>query len=228
MSNASASGLGPALLASRSTVRGSASTAQSLWLRLWARLVGRDCAPAITRRPVPVAEPAPRIAQRPQPRAPERQVPTSHPPAPVAVRSVPVPVAALTRLLDRDSTSRVRLKHLALVESACLASLPDPFSRLPPRVLEIAMRQLDPVLRDNPPLRVLRLQLERHLHSHRARIAALLAAEDCKWLPQGPSAQLGVGPTPDSMIGGPWGVTDFLETVPIDRGTLQTGYAVGQ
>jgi hypothetical protein len=175
----------------------------------------------MTWRSLPVAEPAPRIAQRPQPPAPERQVPTS--PAPVALRSVPVPVAALTRLLDRDSMARARLKHLALVESACLASPPDPFSRLPPRVIEIAMRQLDPVLRDNPQLRVLRLQLERHLHSHRARIAALIAAEDCNWLPQGPSARLSVGLTPDSMIGGPWGVTDFLDTVPLDRGAFQTG-----
>ena len=134
-----------------------------------------------------------------------------------AVRSVPIPIEALTQLLNAHPTARARLRHLALVESSCRLSPGDPFGRLPPRVIEIAVRQLDAVLARQPSLRVLRLQLERHLQSHRARIAATLAAEDRRWQLEGVVATTGTSLSPDSMIGGPWGITDFQETRPLDR-----------
>ena len=134
-----------------------------------------------------------------------------------AVRSVPIPIDALTRLLNAHPTARGRLRHLALVESSCRLSPGDPFGRLPPRVIEIAVRQLDAVLARQPSLRVLRLQLERHLQGHRARIAATLAAEDRRWQLDDTVATTGTTLSPDSMIGGPWGITDFLETLPLDR-----------
>jgi len=141
-------------------------------------------------------------------------------------RAVPVPVGALTQLLDTEPTARSRLRHLALVESSCyLSSSDDPFARLPPRAAEIAVRQLDTLLPRHPALRVLRLQLERHLQTHRARIAAMLAAEDRKWQIEGTVASLGASLACDSMIGGPWGVTDFLETRPFERASLGSAEA---
>jgi hypothetical protein len=132
-------------------------------------------------------------------------------------RSVPVPIEALTQMLNVDPAMRTRLRHLALVEHSCLRSPADPFAHLPPRAIEIAVRQLDAVLPRHPTLRVLRLQLERHLQSHRTRTIALLAAADLKWLPDSDSAATSACLAPDSMIGGPWGVTDFLETLPFER-----------
>jgi hypothetical protein len=130
-------------------------------------------------------------------------------------RAVPVPVGALTQLLDMDATARSRLRHLALVESSCRLSSPDdPFARLPPRAAEIAVRQLDTVLPQHPALRVLRLQLERHLQTHRAHVSAMLAVEDRKWQIEGTVASFSASLARDSMIGGPYGVTDFLETQP--------------
>jgi len=134
-----------------------------------------------------------------------------------------VPVGALTRLLEMDATARSRLRHLALVEYSCLLSSPDdPFARLPPRAAEIAIRQLDTVLQQHPALRVLRLQLERHLQDHRAHVSAMLAVEDRKWRIEGTVASFGTSLSRDSMIGGPWGVTDFLETQPLEKESLKS------
>lgn len=142
---------------------------------------------------------------------------------PPITRSVPVPIEALTQMLNVDPTMRVRLRHLALVEHSCLRSPAEPFAHLPPRAIEIAVRQLDAVLPRQPTLRVLRLQLERHLQTHRTRTLALLAAADLKWLPEGATAATSVCLAPDSMIGGPWGVTDFLETLPLERQAGRSG-----
>jgi hypothetical protein len=141
---------------------------------------------------------------------------------PALPRAVPVPVGALTQLLDMDATARSRLRHLALVESSCRLSSPDdPFARLPPRAAEIAVRQLDAVLPQHPALRVLRLQLERHLQSHRAHVSAMLAVEDRKWQIEGSVVSCSASLAGDSMIGGPYGVTDFLETQPFETATLR-------
>ena len=160
-------------------------------------------------------------------RLPEHSLESPLPAAPPALletslpRAVPVPVGALTQLLDMDRTARSRLRHLALVESSCHLSSPDdPFARLPPRAAEIAVRQLDTVLPRHPALRVLRLQLERHLQTHRAHVAATLDVEDRKWQIEGTVASFGTSLTRDSMIGGPWGVTDFLETQSFERANL--------
>jgi hypothetical protein len=142
---------------------------------------------------------------------------------PSLLRAVPVPVGALTQLLDMDPTARSRLRHLALVESSCHLSSPDdPFARLPPRSAEIAVRQLDTVLPKHPALRVLRLQLERHLQTRRAHVSAMLAVEDRKWQIEGTVASFSASLAQDSMTGGPWGVTDFLETQPFERPSLRS------
>jgi len=143
-------------------------------------------------------------------------------PVPLA-RSVPVPIEALTQMLNTEPTLRMRLRHLALVEHSCLRAPDAPFAHLPPRAIEIAVRQLDAVLPRQPTLRVLRLQLERHLQTHRTRTLALLAAADLKWLPEGATAATSVCLAPDSMIRGPWGVTDFLETLPLEQQADRSG-----
>lgn len=189
---------------------GNADVKRSLWSRLWFGLTR----PAAARRAAPVA-PRPVASIDPPPRR-ASATPVEPPP-----RSVPVPIDALTALLDREPAGRARLRHLALLESSCRSSPADPFARLPPRAADIALRQLDAFLPRHPALRVLRLQLERHLQGHRARMAALLAAEDLKWQPEilGPSP--GPSLAPDSMIGGPWGVTDFQETLPLGASEAQ-------
>lgn len=160
--------------------------------------------------------PAQRQAAAEPPSPVEPQNPPLRTPTPIT-RSVPVPIEALTQMLNVDPTMRMRLRHLALVEHSCLRSPAEPFAHLPPRAIEIAVRQLDAVLPRQPTLRVLRLQLERHLQTHRTRTLALLAAADVKWLPEGATAATSACLAPDSMIGGPWGVTDFLETLPLER-----------
>jgi hypothetical protein len=188
------------------------SSGAGLLARLWRWLFDRR--PASHESAVPAA---PVLPGRPAARPPAR--PPETPGQPVA-RAVPVPIDALTRLLNRDPRARARLRHLALVESSCLMSPAEPFARLPPRAIAIAVRQLDAVLPLHPSLRVLRLQLERHLQAHQARLAAVLASEDMKWQLDHGVPALSAGLAPDSMIGGAWGVTDFLETMPLDRNSL--------
>jgi hypothetical protein len=161
-----------------------------------------------------MAAPSMRLAER----SFESTLPASQAPLePSPSRAVPVPVGALTQMLDMDPTARSRLRHLALVEASCHLSSPDdPFACLPPRSAEIAVRQLDTVLPRHPALRVLRLQLERRLQTHRAHVAATLAVEDRKWRIEGMVSSVGTSLARDSIIGGPWGVTDFLETQPLE------------
>lgn len=180
---------------------------RSRWSRWWARLTRRT---APHHAPPAVAAPRPTRIEPPPPR-------TAATPALPPSRSVPIPIDALTRLLDREPAGRARLRHLALLEASCRSAPADPFARLPPRAAEIAVRQLDALLPRHPALRVLRLQLERYLQAHRARIAAVLAAEDRRWQPEMLGASPSVGLAPDSMIGGPWGVTDFQETLALER-----------
>lgn len=137
--------------------------------------------------------------------------------APVApaLRSVPVPIDALTTMLNLYPMARSRMRHLALVEASCLMRPHDPFSQLPPRALDIAIRQLDAVLPRHPSLHVLRLQLERHLQAHRSRIEAVLASEDRKWRLEGGGHRQQLDFT-DSLLGGPWGTTGFMETLPLE------------
>jgi hypothetical protein len=184
---------------------------RSLWSRLFARLFARFLRPA-ARHPRPAAPPAAPAGAK--------ALPAPRPaPAPVAAptRSVPVPIDALTRLLDREPAGRARLRHLALLEASCRSAPADPFARLPPRAADIALRQLDALLPRHPALRVLRLQLERYLQAHRARVAAVLAAEEQRWHPEVVGDTPTVALAPDSMIGGPWGVTDFQETLAQER-----------
>lgn len=97
------------------------------------------------------------------------------------LRSVPVAVMSLTALLNRQPNARLVFKHLALVETACNSRRPDPLASLPPRVLAVAIEQLDALTPPHGHLATLRLQLERRLQEHRARVQAVLAAEERKW-----------------------------------------------
>ena len=203
--------MNPSLPLPRAAAHPSSGAQRSLWWRLLEKLVTR---------PVSRHAPPGRPARRQTVPAPEPQAEVRTPPTPTLAsitRSVPVPIEALTQMLNVDPTMRTRLRHLALVEHSCLRSPAEPFAHLPPRAIEIAVRQLDAVLPRYPTLRVLRLQLERHLQAHRTRTIALLAATDLKWLPEGVTASTSACLAPDSMIGGPWGVTDFLETLPLER-----------
>lgn len=198
-----------ALLSPHATLRPSSGHRRPWWWRWLAGLLKRPSrstviVPATAAPKAPKPVPSPKIVPRDAAIEP-------------AARSVPIPIDALTQLLNAHPTARARLRHLALVESSCRLSPGDPFGRLPPRVIEIAVRQLDAVLARQPSLRVLRLQLERHLQCHRARIAATLAAEDRRWQLDDTVATTGTTLSADSMIGGPWGITDFLETLPLDR-----------
>ena len=187
----------------------------SWWSRLSARL-----------RSWPACRRSAQVIAMPSRQIPERWSESHLPPAPPALldmslpRAVPVPVGALTQLLDMDPSARSRLRHLALVESSCHLSSPDdPFARLPPRAAEIAVRQLDTVLPRHPALRVLRLQLERHLQTHRAHVAATLAVEDRKWRIEG-AASFGASVARDPRVGGHCVGTDFVETQPFERASL--------
>jgi len=206
--------MNPSLHSPLAAAQPSSGAQRSPWWRLLEKLVKRAVSryqyQPVSRRPAH-GRTAP---------APESQVVSRTPstPTPSSItRSVPVPVEALTQMLNVDPALRTRLRHLALVEYSCLRSPAEPFAHLPPRAIEIAVRQLDAVLPRHPTLRVLRLQLERHLQTHRTRTVALLAAADLKWLPDSDSAAASACLAPDSMIGGPWGVTDFLETLPLER-----------
>lgn len=125
-------------------------------------------------------------------------------------RSVPLPVLALTRLLDQHPSARHRLKHLALIETSCRLSPGDPLAHVPPRTLEIAIRQLEPVVDQHHGLHVLRLQLERRLQHHRARVDAALALDDRRWRPDAGASTFG----PLELDGN--GQLAFAETLPLE------------
>ena len=204
--------MNPSLTSSRAAHPPSSGARRSPWWHLLAILFKRPDSrhQRVARKPAHL-EPA---AACPSPVEPQT---ASAPTLGSITRSVPIPIEALTQMLNVAPTMRTRLRHLALVEHSCLRSPAEPFAHLPPRAIEIAVRQLDAVLPRHPTLRVLRLQLERHLQTHRTRTDALLAAADLKWLPEGAPATTSACLAPDSMIGGPWGVTDFLETLPLER-----------
>lgn len=114
-------------------------------------------------------------------RPPDAPLTVLPPSAAEPMRSVPVAVTSLTALLNRQPNARLVFKHLALVETACNSRRPDPLASLPPRVLAVAIEQLDALTPVHGPLATLRLQLERRLQEHRARVQAVLAAEERKW-----------------------------------------------
>ena len=153
------------------------------------------------------------VGRAPREAVPPAFLPTEPAPAPEPPvgRSVPVPVAALTQLLNQYPSARRRMRHLALVESSCYLSPDEPFSRLPPRAVEIAIQQLDTVLAYHPALTVLRLQLERRLQTHRARVGAVLAVEDRRWRLDASESTFGSTDWQDGL--GP----EFAETLPLDR-----------
>lgn len=109
-----------------------------------------------------------------RPQLPAGPLPAADPSA----RAVPLRVDALREALQTRPGLREQHGHLTLLEFACATSGDDPFSRLPPRTLDVAIRQLEQAARVSPTLDVLRLQLDRHLQERRSRVEALLAEGD--------------------------------------------------
>lgn len=125
-------------------------------------------------------------------------------------RAVPFPINALSALLDAEPTSRARLGHLALLESAWLASRDNPFSLLPLRTLDVALKQLESAARMSPGLDLLRIQLDRHRQERRSRIEAVLAGGDA-------AADQRLALREGVIAGSPWTDTEFLDTMPLER-----------
>jgi len=128
---------------------------------------------------------------------------------------VPLQVNALRAVLQAKPALREQHGHLVLLEFACSTSSDDPFSRLPPRTLDVAMKQLELAARQSPTLDVLRLQLDRHLQERRSRVEAVLAAGDAALdLPA-------VAPLDEedraAALPPTWRDTVFMDTVPMDR-----------
>ncbi|MET0208970.1 MAG: hypothetical protein ABW220_07995 [Burkholderiaceae bacterium] len=124
------------------------------------------------------------------------------------VRAVPLQVQALSVMLNTEEGARHRLRHLALLESACLTHQEDPFSRLPVRTLDVASRQLALAADHSPSLDVLRVQLERYRQEQRSRVEAALSAGD-------QAASLAVARLSFS-VNAAWADTEFLETQPLE------------
>ncbi|SEL82913.1 hypothetical protein SAMN05216359_11880 [Roseateles sp. YR242] len=147
-------------------------------------------------------------------RAPLETPPPAAPAVPVA-RAVPVQLNALREALDAKPALRARHAHLVLLEFACSTSSDDPFSRLPARTLDVAMRQLEVAARHSPTLDVLRLQLDRHLQQRRSRVEAVLAAGDAA-LDSPAVAPLDAQDRAAAMPP-TWRDTVFMDTVPMDH-----------
>lgn len=132
------------------------------------------------------------------------------PPSESGPRAVPFPISALTALLDSEPSARARLGHLALLESAWLASRDNPFSLLPLRTLDVALQQIEAAARLSPGLDLLRIQLDRHRQERRSRIEAVLAGGDAA-----ADQRLVLR---EGVIGAStWTDTEFMETQPFER-----------
>lgn len=136
------------------------------------------------------------------------------PPDPAA-RAVPLRVDALREALQARPALREQHGHLVLLEFACATSGDDPFSRLPPRTLDVAIRQLEQAARVSPTLDVLRLQLDRHLQERRSRVEAVLCAGDAAL--EGPAVKPLTAEDRAAAMPPVWRDTVFMDTEPLDR-----------
>lgn len=154
-----------------------------------------------------------------RPQLPAAPLPSADP----AARAVPLRVDALREALQARPALREQHGHLVLLEFACATSGDDPFSRLPPRTLDVAIRQLEQAARVSPTLDVLRLQLDRHLQERRSRVEALLTAGDAAL------EALAVKPLSAqdraAAMTPVWRDTVFMDTEPMDRGPDQRDFA---
>ncbi len=136
--------------------------------------------------------------------------------ADAAGRAVPLRVDALREALQARPALREQHGHLVLLEFACATSGDDPFSRLPPRTLDVAIRQLEQAARLSPTLDVLRLQLDRHLQERRSRVEAVLTAGDAAL--DSPAVTPLTAEDRAAAMRPVWRDTVFMDTEPMDRG----------
>lgn len=162
------------------------------------------------------------------------------PVSPPTERAVPIPVAALTALLDKHPMARSTFKHLVIVEQTLKLAKVDPFAYIPAPILSQALRQLEGLgaLAGNGDLRLLHLQMRRRVTENEVRAQATAEQRDAKWKPQvaAPSVDrlpvLGdvveAKPTvPDLMAemfdtgsDERYGHMDFADTQPMDESSL--------
>jgi hypothetical protein len=179
----------------------------------WYRAVGRALFRRLGWKPRPGVAVETRSFAPTRPQASALNAPA---PAPLDRRAVPLRVDALREALLARPALREEHGHLVLLEFACATSGDDPFSRLPPRTLDVAMRQLEQAARQSPTLDVLRLQLDRHLQERRSRVEAVLSAGDAA-LSAPPVAPLSAEDRAAAMTPA-WRDTVFMDTEPLDRG----------
>jgi hypothetical protein len=171
----------------------------------WCRTIGRAFARSLG------------LAGKPAAGVETRQFAPTRPPAelvPPAGRAVPLRVDALRAALQAQPALREQHGHLVLLEFACSTSGDDPFSRLPPRTLDVAIKQLEQAARQSPTLDVLRLQLDRHLQERRSRVEAVLTAGDAA-LSSPAVTPLDAQDQAAAMVPS-WRDTVFMDTVPMD------------
>ncbi len=108
------------------------------------------------------------------------------PVSPPTERAVPIPVAALTALLDKHPMARSTFKHLVIVEQTLKLAKVDPFSYIPAPILNQALRQLEGLgaLAGNGDLRLLHLQMRRRATENEVREQATAEQREAKWKPQ--------------------------------------------
>lgn len=178
----------------------------SSWCRSFGRVIARSI--GLSAKPLTVADTQAHSRMFASTRAPLKTPPP-------ADRAVPLQVGALRAMLDARPALKAQHGHLVLLEFACSTSGDDPFSRLPARTLDVAMRQLEAAARHSPTLDVLRLQLDRHLQERRSRVEAVLAAGDAA-LGSPAVAPLDAADRAAALPPN-WRDTVFMDTVPMDR-----------
>ncbi|MBB3195511.1 hypothetical protein [Roseateles terrae] len=179
----------------------------------WYRAVGRALFRRLGLKPRPGVAVETRSFAATHPQTPALATPQ---PTPLDRRAVPLRVDALREALQARPALREQHGHLVLLEFACATSGDDPFSRLPPRTLDVAIRQLEQAARQSPTLDVLRLQLDRHLQERRSRVEALLSSGDAA-LAAPTVAPLSAEDRAAAMTPA-WRDTVFMDTEPLDRG----------
>ncbi len=101
-------------------------------------------------------------------------------------RAVPIAVEPLTAALDKHPNARGLFRHLVIVEQTLRLAKGDPFSFVPPAVLDQAIKQLEIVgdFGAYPGLRLLHLQMRRRQCENEARAQAEAEGRVTRWDPR--------------------------------------------
>lgn len=137
------------------------------------------------------------------------------PVVPQTERAVPIPVAALTELLDKHPMARATLKHLVIVEQTLKLAKYEPFSYIPPSMLQRALRQLEGLgaLTGSGDLQLLHLQMRRRVMENEVRAQATVQRREAKWMPEPDSRSTGRFPVLGDVVDARPTVPDLLSEV---------------